>query len=164
MRIITMVTMILTIVLTTCVMGWTQTGQGIKLSATAEVEIKTLDTAGRSVISRIPADKVMPGTQVIYTIHYINAGDQPARHVAITNPIPTHMRFQPGGVFGPNSAITFSIDGGKTFDRPENLFIMDQAGRRFPARPTDYTHIRWVLEKPLGPQAKGQVGFRAVLE
>lgn len=164
MRIISICTMAAAIVFSTCLPGWTESGQGVQLKATAQVEVKTLDAEGRTVVKRVPAKKVIPGTEVIYTIHYSNTGDQPAEHVAITNPIPEHMRYVDQSVFGSDAVITFSIDGSKTFDRPQNLIVVDPSGRSFPARPADYTHIQWVLEHPLAPGAKGQVGFRATLE
>jgi len=164
MRLIAIMTMTLSIVLAAYIMGWSQTGRGIQLKATAEVEAKTRDAEGRPAVVRVPAEKVIPGTQVIYTIQYSNTGDQPAENVSITNPIPENMRYVPRSAFGPDTAITFSIDNGKTFDRPEKLKIVDQEGRSHPAEPGDYTHIRWIIGHPIAPQATGKVGFRAALE
>ena len=65
---------------------------------------------------------------------------------------------------GKGTKITFSIDGGKTYDAPAKLFIFDASGRKFPARPQDYTHIRWSFGDPLLPGAKGEVSFRAILQ
>jgi hypothetical protein len=56
------------------------------------------------------------------------------------------------------------VDNGESFDLPENLYVTDATGRRFPAQPDDYTHIRWKLQKLIPPQASGQVGFRAILQ
>lgn len=144
--------------------AWCQGGQGVQLTASAEVEVKIPDAHGRLVVRRIPAEKVLPGSRVIYTIHYSNTGNLPAERVAITNPIPEHMRYQAESAFGFKAAVTFSIDGGKTFDRPDKLFILDQTGKSLPANAADYTHIRWTLEQSIAPQATGQVGFMAALE
>ncbi len=164
MRIITIFTITATILFSAYAMGWPQTGEGIQLKATAEVEVKTLDAKGRTIVTRVPADKVTPGTLVIYTIYCSNGADQPAERVVITNPIPKHMRYQDQSAFGPDAAITFSIDGGQTFEKPDKLHVVDPTGRSFPASPADFTHVRWVLEQALAPRATGQVGFRAVLE
>ena len=136
----------------------------IQLNATAQVEVSAVDEAGRHVKKRISADKVVPGTEIIFTITYHNPTDQRADQVVITNPIPKEMRYQNLSAFGQKTRVTFSADKGQRFDLPENLFFMDSAGRRYPVQSDDYTHIRWKLQEPIPPLASGQVGFRAILQ
>lgn len=164
MRFLSILVMAGTMLLSSYSPGWSRNGRGVELKATAEVEVQTPDAEGRPVLKQVPAEKVLPGTPIIYTIYYRNTDDQPAEHMAITNPIPEHMRYDAESAYGLKTAITFSVDGGKTFDRPDNLRVLDQKGKTVPARPADYTHIRWTLEYPIAPQASGHVGFRAVLE
>ena len=72
--------------------------------------------------------------------------------------------YREGSAQGAGATVTFSVDGGKTYDVPAKLFVFDGSGRRYAARPRDYTHIRWTFKAPLLPGAKGDVSFRAVLQ
>jgi uncharacterized repeat protein (TIGR01451 family) len=151
------------IALTNPASGWSDGAQKIRLSATAQIEMSAVDEAGRHVKKRISAQKVVPGTEIIFTITYHNPTDQRVDQVVITNPIPKEMRYQNQSAFGEKTRITFSADKGQHFDLPENLFFLDSAGKRYPVQSDDYTHIRWKLDEPIPPQASGQVGFRAIL-
>lgn len=144
--------------------AWAQAQGHIQLKSVAEVEQETLNAAGQKEIQRQPADKVVPGTQVLFTTYYENISKEVAEKTVITNPIPEHMLYSENSAQGAGTRITFSIDGGKTYDTPAKLFVVDSAGRKFPARIQDYTHIRWTFENLLPSGAKGAVSFRAILE
>jgi uncharacterized repeat protein (TIGR01451 family) len=143
---------------------WAQKKGDIELKAVAEIEIEDFNEEGKKEIKRVPAVKVIPGGEVIYTIYYTNRGQNTTDNVVITNPIPEHMVYKDSSASGDGTAIVFSVDDGKTFDTPENLKIKDAAGKEFPAVASDYTHIRWVLLSSLPLNASGQVGFSAILE
>lgn len=161
-RTLTVMSITMAIALVLHSLGWADTRPKIKLSAQAEVEVKVLNEEGRSIIKRMAARKVIPGTEVIYTIAYHNPANQTAEGLVITNPIPKQMHYRTESVFG--SEAIFSVDNGHSFDRPENLYTIDATGNRYPAKPSEYTHIRWQLQEPVPPQATGKVGFRAVLQ
>ena len=57
------------------------------------------------------------------------------------------MEYLGGSAAGKGTVVTFSIDGGKTFDAPDKLFIKGKDGKSRPAEPKEYTHIRWALEQ-----------------
>ena len=57
----------------------------------------------------------------------------------------------------------YSVDGGRTFGQPRELYVGVAEGSRRLAAADDYTHIRWLLRAPLAPGAKGFARFRAVL-
>lgn len=154
---------IMAIALCVTATGWSDTSSQIQLEATAQVEVITVDE-GRHIRKLMPAERVIPGTEIICTIVYHNPTDQIAEHVVITNPIPEQIRYRNQSVFGEKTRVTFSVDNGQSFDLPNNLFLTDTTGRPFPAKPDDYTHIRWKLQDPILPQASGQVGFRAILQ
>lgn len=135
----------------------------IRLKSSVEVEKESLTPDGRKVLQRGPAYQVVLGQEIVYATAYENIGKEAAENVVITNPIPEGMVYKDGSAKGAGTRITFSIDGGHTFDAPSNLFIKDMAGRVFPARAQDYTHIRWKFDKPLPPGARGEVSFRAIL-
>jgi hypothetical protein len=65
---------------------------------------------------------------------------------------------------GPGAAVTYSVDGGRTFDRPENLKVPAPDGAVRPAIAADYTDIRWQLKISLKPNSVAFVRFRAVVK
>ncbi len=143
---------------------WAQKKTDIDLKAVAEIEVQTVDEDGKKQIKRVPAVKVIPGEEVIYTIYYTNIGQKMTENVVITNPVPEHMRYKDSSASGDGTLIVFSVDDGKTFAAPENLIVRDATGKEFPAVASDYTHIRWILQSSLPSNAEGQVSFRAILE
>jgi uncharacterized repeat protein (TIGR01451 family) len=136
----------------------------IELTAVAEIEQEFVNDQGEKEVRRVEANKVVPGDEVIYTIYYANVGAEPADDVIITNPIPEHMLFR--GFMGDGTTVitTLSIDGGERYDQPDNLIVVNNDGQKRPAEPSDFTHVRWTLQEPLPPGAKGYVSFRAQLQ
>jgi uncharacterized repeat protein (TIGR01451 family) len=136
----------------------------IELKTIAETELVVRRADGTQETKRIQAERVVPGDEVIYTIRYQNVGKEPADAVAITNPMPEHMEFRRVLDAAPKLAeLTFSIDGGATFDVPAKLVVATDKGPR-PAQPEEYTHVRWTLREPVPPGGSGQVSFRARLQ
>jgi len=136
----------------------------IELKTIAEQELVVTRPDGTQETKRVQAERVVPGDEVIYTIRYQNVGKDPAEAVAITNPVPEHMEFRRVLDDIPEHAeLTFSIDGGATFDQPAKLMVATDDGSRR-ARPDEYSHVRWTLREPLPPGASGQVSFRARLQ
>ena len=144
--------------------SWAQSKGHIKLTSVAEVEKEVFNSEGKKEVKRVPAAKVLPGSEVIFSTRYENASKDKAENAVITNPIPEHMIYKLNSAQGAGTQITFSIDNGKSYNIPAELFVMDAAGRKFPARPKDYTHIRWTFKTPLPSGAKGDVSFRAILK
>lgn len=136
----------------------------VELKTVAEIEVEVVTEDGGKEIERIEAAKVVPGDEVIYTIHYANTGPEPAENIVITDPIPEHMLYQDGSASGEGAFVTFSVDDGKTFDVAEKLTVPAEDGNDRPAAPSDYTHVKWTLEGELKPDAAGLVTFRAQLQ
>ena len=134
----------------------------VELDAKVEREIEFVDENGATQVKRENAEMVMPGETVVYTITATNVGDEPATRVVITDPIPEHMDFT-GSVAGSGATITFSIDGGKTYDVASALLVKDGESEK-PAPPADYTHIRWEFKDALEPGSTRSVEFRARLQ
>ena len=144
--------------------AWAHAQGTIELKSVAEVEKEVFNTEGKKEVQRRPAVKVLPGDEVIFTTVYHNTSKEVAENAVITNPVPEHMIYTQNSARGQDTRITFSVDGGKTYDVPVKLFVYDASGRQFPARPRDYTHIRWTFGDPLPPGATGEVSFRAILQ
>lgn len=136
----------------------------IRLTSLAEVEVQEVNAKGETVLVRKPAQLVLPGTIVIYTNSYVNAGSTPVERPAITNQVPTNMEYLGGSAIGQGTLIAFSVDGGKGFAAPDKLFVPGDDGKLRPAEPREYTHIRWTLARPLPPGGTGSVEFRARLK
>ena len=136
----------------------------VHLAVTAEKEVVVTNANGQPETQRVPAAKVIPDDKVVYTIKYVNTGNEPAENVLITNPVPEHMNYLAGTATGKNAVVTFSVDGGHVFDLPEHLTVKTADGQLRKATASDYTHIRWTLEKNVGSRETGEVSFWAQLQ
>ena len=136
----------------------------IELKMIAQKEITVENEEGEKEVKREAATKVVPGDHVIYTVEYKNVGEENADSVVINNPIPENMHYVPGTAEGINTEIIFSIDGGKSFDKAENLKVVDDEGNERPATAKDYTNIRWTLTTSVKSGEMGTVSYRAELE
>ena len=133
----------------------------IEVSTTAEIEVIEVNPDGTESVRRKAASRVVPGTEVIYTITATNAGDEPADSVVVTNPVPAHTRYVEGSADGANTDITFSVDGGNTWGQADSLTVTDADGEPRRAVAEDYTHVRWTLKSELGPEQQVPVQYRA---
>jgi len=127
-----------------------------------EVDVKNAD--GTTHRERVPAAKVVPGTEVIYVITYKNTGKQTAADVVITNPIPAELAYKPELGPGPSAAPEVSVDAGKTWGALASLSVKGADGVPRAAQGSDVTHLRWRLRTPLRVGEEGTVSYRAVLE
>jgi uncharacterized repeat protein (TIGR01451 family) len=137
--------------------------QNITLKNVAEIEVEVTAPNGKKEMKREPVVKAIPGTEVIFTTTFSNAGTRPAGNVVLTNPVPDNTAYVAGSAAGPNTEITYSVDGGKTFSTPEKLKIKEGKKER-PALPSEYTHIRWTYKGELVPGKSGEVSFRVVIK
>jgi uncharacterized repeat protein (TIGR01451 family) len=135
---------------------------GFTLRAIAEVEVAA-SNGERETVKLAPADRVVPGDQVIYTLEIRNNGAMALPPPRVDYPIPEHMRYLDDTAAGPGAQITFSTDGGHRFDRPENLKVVGPDGQRHTATAADYTHIRWQLKNILKGNSVAFARFRAVV-
>jgi uncharacterized repeat protein (TIGR01451 family) len=136
----------------------------IELKAVAEVEVVVEKPNGETEIQRQPANKVVPGDDVVYTITATNVSDAPVGDVVIVDPIPTEMTYKSGTAIGTDTEIQFSVDQGKTYDVAANLVVAQSDGAVRPATPDDYTHIRWKFTQEIDPGASSFVRFQATLQ
>ncbi len=135
----------------------------LSITAVAEVEVTALN-GGRETVKLARADRVVPGDQVIYTLEIRNKGAMSLPPPRVDYPIPEHMRYLDDTAAGPGADITYSIDGGRTFNRPENLQVVAPDGQKRPAVAADYTHIRWQLKNILKGKSVAFARFRAVVK
>ena len=133
---------------------------GVEFSNKAEVDVTTIKD-GKKEINRLPAKKVAPDGEVIYTTTFKNTLNKPISNIMVTNPIPANMLYSTDSATGANTVITYSVDGGKTYDAPEKLTVAGKDGKQRPAQAADFTHIRWVYKGDLATGKSSDVGFKA---
>ena len=140
--------------------------QTVELVTKAEKEVEVIEK-GAKIRKAAPAQKMVPGEEVLYTVTYTNKTAKPAEKVVVTNPVPKHTRYKDGSAAGEGADITYSVDGGKTFATPDKLSVAvkDNSGKDSvrPAVAQDYTHIRWLLKQNVAPGQSGSVRFRAAI-
>ncbi len=137
--------------------------QHLDVQTTVQKQIVVESEDGSTETQLIPADNVVPGDTVVYTITFENVGSEPAGDIVITNPIADELEYVPGSASNGSMRIEFSADGGQTFGLASELTINVEGVER-PATTTDYTHVRWVMQSELEVGGKGIASFAAVVE
>jgi uncharacterized repeat protein (TIGR01451 family) len=110
----------------------------------------------------VPADRIVSGDMVIYTLEVRNTAPATAPPPIVIFPVPEHMIYLADSAVGPGTEVSYSVDGGHSFDSPENLHIKEAGEPARPAAAADYTHIRWQLKNALKSNSVAFVRFRAL--
>lgn len=160
MKLLLKVTLLASVFLTSAVLAQ-ETGH-LNVRTTVQKEEVVVNDAGETERRLVPAETVVPGDDVVYTITFTNISDEAAENVVITNPISEDLTYVAGSAFGPGTVIEFSVDGGRTFGAAAELVVGTPEGRR-PAGVDDFTHVRWTMESALAVGAQGLARFRARL-
>ena len=139
----------------------------VNISVKAEMDA-VVKEGGKTITKRVVAKDVSTGTVIFYTVSFRNDGDEKATNAVIDNPIPKDTSYVPGSAYSENGGeITFSIDKGKSYNKPSLLFyeIKENQGKTVKkvASPDVYTNIRWVIPVIEAGQ-KGVVGFKAIVK
>jgi uncharacterized repeat protein (TIGR01451 family) len=121
---------------------------------------------GRESRRWVPPWRLRAGDELHYTVRVTNPGTEPVTDVVVTKRLPYGVQYQRGSATGPACDVLFSRDGGTTFHPPERTPSgSSRRTTRGPAPPptptADYTHVRWVLQRPLRPGATALLRFRA---
>lgn len=135
----------------------------LNVTTTVQKEEVVVNEDGESTTRLVPANTVVPGEIVIYTITFQNIDDEPASNVVITNPIAETLTYVDGSAFGPGMLLQFSVDAGQNFAAADTLTVVEDGSSR-PAGPDDFTHIRWVMQNELAVGAMATARFTAVLK
>lgn len=137
----------------------------LELKTTAEKEV-TVKKQGRWVLERRSVDTAAPGDVVVYTITYTNTGTGTMVDAVIVNPVPNGMRVNPESAAGKDAAVTCSIDNGRSYHPPPIMVPMKKPDGSLESKPAPldrYTHIRWLVKRPVQPGQSGQVSFKATV-
>jgi uncharacterized repeat protein (TIGR01451 family) len=139
------------------------TSDSLAVRTVAEVETVVMQN-DHELVKLAPADRVVPGDQVVYSLEIRNVGAAAVPEPMVTSAIPAHMAYVAESATAPGAEVSYSIDGGHSFDRAENLRILDTDGHARLAIDKDYTHIRWKLKNPLKSNSVAFARFRAVVK
>jgi uncharacterized repeat protein (TIGR01451 family) len=139
------------------------TGSG-PLEATITAELLVVDSGPNDTEVRrwVPALRLSAGDEVHYTVRVRNPGETAVSDVVVTKRLPFGVRYQPGSATGPACDIQFSLDGGSSFAAPQTPRPAKKGSRKPAVAAPEYSHVRWVLRKPLAPGATALLRFRAV--
>ncbi|NVN99367.1 MAG: DUF11 domain-containing protein [Geobacteraceae bacterium] len=139
--------------------AWAQPKVSISIKAEKEV---TVTANGKQVKKKVTAKNFQPGEEIIYTVSYNNTGNEAAKDVKITDPIPAGTAYIPGSA-SEVGELTFSIDNGKNYKKATLLtYEMKSADGKMQkkaATPEEYTDISWVIPS-IAAGEKGSVHFR----
>lgn len=138
----------------------------LELKTTIDKEVK-VKKEGKLVTQMVPADKTAPGDLLLFTVTYTNTGKGTVTNATIVNPVPKGVVLKSKSPAGKDAAITCSIDGGRTFLPPPVMVRVKKAdGKEIeqPAPAERYTHVKWVIQKPVSPGQSGRVSFEATVQ
>lgn len=127
-----------------------------------EVVIENQD--GTTQTQRVPAERVIPGERIVYTLRYLNDGAEPATDLVMTMPVPNEVTFIDGSAERAGAETVYSVDGGNTFASRESLVVNGTNGASRPAKAEDITHVKWTIEGPVQSAEVGELVFKGVLK
>jgi len=140
------------------------TGSGPLVTSIEVQKLEVSEGLGGQEIRRwVAAERLNAGDEIHYTVRVHNPGKQAVDTVVVTKRLPFGVRYLRGSATGPAAEVQFSIDGGETYATPEALARVAGGGKKGQRKllENDYTHVRWVLKKPLGPASTALLRFRA---
>lgn len=135
----------------------------IVLTTAAQQEKAVTAADGSSSKQVLPATRVVPGTEVVWTTTARNTCSRSADHVVIDQPVPEHMVFVADSAVGGGAQISLSVDG-RDYQAASQLTARNVDGSSRPARATDVRFVRWTLTSAIAPQDQFTARFRAVLQ
>lgn len=137
----------------------------LDLKTTAEKEVK-VKKDGKITTKRIPLDKANPGDVVIYTITYSNLGKGPVLDAVIVDPVPRGVRYITDTAEGKDAEIVYSTDNGRTWQTEpvETLKKPNGLLEKKPVSADRYTHIKWMIKKPVASGQSGRVSFKVTVK
>lgn len=142
-----------------------QQGSKLDLKTKVEKEVK-VQKNGKWVTEMVPVEKTGSGDVLVYTITYRNTGTSSVVDAVIVNPIPRELILIQDTAEGSDSDITYSIDNSRTWHKPPIMVEMKKTGGTIESKPAAmdrYTHIRWIIKKPVMPGQSGRVTFKATV-
>ena len=95
----------------------------------------------------VGARRLDAGEEIHYTIRVRNPGKEPVTDIVVTKRMPYGVAYVTGSAAGPACDVEFSADNGATYSPG--------------GKSGEFTHVRWVFQRPLAPGATALLRFRA---
>ena len=108
-------------------------------------------------------DRVELGDMVEYRLVFTNITERPVNNIQFTDPLPEGMHYLQGtaGADREDVDVEFSLDGGTSYsEQPMVEVVVDGRIELRPARPEDYTNIRWTVHGEVQPDASVAAAFQ----
>jgi uncharacterized repeat protein (TIGR01451 family) len=134
----------------------------IQLTTTGEVEESYVNAQGQKATRLVPPAKVVPGSEIVWTLTAKNVCAKAADGIVINNNVPEHMTFVASSAMGTGTTITYSLDG-KTFKAANELTVTENGASRA-ARPDEFRAVRWTYTAAFAPNSTAFVRYRAKVE
>jgi uncharacterized repeat protein (TIGR01451 family) len=135
----------------------------VSINSASFQEQTKVDANGKKVKEWVKASKVVPGTVIRYVNSLENSGEKSATKLVVNNPVPENMEYVANSASCESGcSISYSVDGGKTYKQPEELFL-GVGEERHVAQASEYTDIRWVVDS-LDATSQSTVEYKARLK
>ena len=126
----------------------------------------TLNKQGEELFEKV--DNAAPGELIEYRIFYQNKGETVVSNLKVDGPVPANTQYVAGSADGNVPyALLVSIDHGNTWE-PEPVKRMkrmpDGTEQEVIIPVAEYTQIRWVSQKPFGPNEEQKFDYRVELK
>jgi uncharacterized repeat protein (TIGR01451 family) len=122
------------------------------------------DKKGKPVKKWLKATKVIPGDTIKYIDTITNDSNEVIKDAKIANPINKNLIFVEGSASSKAKfSVTYSVDGGKSYDVPAKLFVIGKDKKKHPAQPKDYNAILFSVHE-VPAQGKVDVSFKVKLK
>lgn len=112
------------------------------------IDAITVATPSITLVKSVDRASARPGDVLTYSIVYTGGGSAPAYAVTVTDAVPPTTVYVAGSATGAGTTITFSHDGGVTYDASQTAPV---------------THIRWIRTSSLAPGGSGTTSFQAAV-
>jgi len=136
----------------------------MKMTVAKEVKVKE---GGKTVTKLEPVKETKKADVLVYTITYSNEGTGPAVEASVIGPVPEGTTYVPDSASTVNTELSYSINKAKTFHRPPVRYeVKKDDGTTIEKTATEdmYTHVKWLLAKPVAPGRKGGVTFKVIVK
>jgi len=119
----------------------------VEMVSVSYQRVMVKDENGTLVETWPRATKVIPGTIVKYINTIVNTTDDNITDANVSNPINENLIYQVDSANSElNATILYSIDGGKSFDEPDNLKVGEGDNER-KAYPEEYNAVLWSVKE-----------------
>ena len=119
-----------------------------------------IDTLGVKTRKMIPIKTVQRGATLVYVNRLTNKSRTLKSNIVVMNPIPFNTEYLRGSATCEGSCeILFSIDGGKSFNYGEKLYVVYGKKKRV-AMGKEYTHIKFTF-KTIKPLSRTRMAFKS---